>query len=98
MHNYKADYYNPLTLERTQIETEIPVNLVKGLKEALDGLEDYNITPTMVNPEYVNDNETYNVYKRIEEGKWEIFHRNQWRTVTNNITSLDQLFSQFYKN
>jgi len=51
MHNYKSDYYNPLTLERTQIETEIPVNLVKGLKEALDGLEDYNITPTMINPE-----------------------------------------------
>ena len=47
---------------------------------------------------YVNDNEKYNVYKRIDDGKWEIFHRNQWRTVKNNITSLDQLFSQFYKN
>jgi hypothetical protein len=44
---------------------------------------------------YVNDNETYNVYKRIDEGKWEIFHRNQWKPVTVpiNITSLDQMFS-----
>lgn len=49
---------------------------------------------------YVNDNEKYNVYKRIDEGKWEIFHRNQWKPVTVpvNITSLDQMFKQFYNN
>jgi len=46
---------------------------------------------------YVNDNEKYNVYKRIDDGKWEIFHRNQWKSVTNNITSLDQMFGDFYK-
>jgi len=46
---------------------------------------------------YVNDNEKNNVYKRIDEGKWEIFHRNQWKLVTApiNITSLDQMFKDF---
>ena len=34
---------------------------------------------------YVNDNEKYNVYKRVAENKWEVFHRNQWKPVTNNI-------------
>jgi hypothetical protein len=45
---------------------------------------------------YVNDNEKYNVYKRIDEGKWEIFHRNQWKPVTVNTVQLDQLFKDFY--
>ena len=46
---------------------------------------------------YVNDNEKYNIYKRIDEGKWEIFHRNQWKPVTVpiNITSLDKMFKDF---
>ena len=46
---------------------------------------------------YVNDNEKYNVYKRVAENKWEVFHRNQWKPVINNIMSLDQMFREFYK-
>lgn len=34
---------------------------------------------------YINDNENYNAYRRINETKWEIFRRNGWREVTDFI-------------
>jgi hypothetical protein len=51
MENYKADYYNPETFEKSEIETRIPVDLVNQVKQTLDGIEGYMITPTMINPE-----------------------------------------------
>jgi hypothetical protein len=32
MENYKADYYNPETFEKLEIETKIPIDLVKFYK------------------------------------------------------------------
>jgi len=51
MENYKADYYNPETFEKSEIETKIPVDLVNQVKQTLDNMESYMITPTMINPE-----------------------------------------------
>ena len=51
MENYKTDYYNPKTFEKSEIETKIPVSLVNEIKQTLDKLEGYLVTPTMVNPE-----------------------------------------------
>ena len=51
MKNYKSDYYNPETFEKSEIETKIPVDLVNEVKQTLDNIEGYVITPTMINPE-----------------------------------------------
>jgi hypothetical protein len=51
MKNYKANHYNPETFEKTEIETKIPVDLVNEVKQTLDKMDGYIITPTMVNPE-----------------------------------------------
>jgi len=51
MKNYKADYYNPETFEKSEIETKIPVDLVNQVKQTLDNIEGYMITPTMINLE-----------------------------------------------
>lgn len=51
MENYKADYYNPETFEKSEIETKVPVNLVNQMKQTLDNIEGYMITPTIINPE-----------------------------------------------
>ena len=51
MENYKADYYNPETFEKSEVETKIPVNLINEVKQTLDSMEGYMITPTMVNSE-----------------------------------------------
>ncbi len=51
MENYKADYYNPETFEKSEIETKIPVDLVNEVKQTLDSMDGYMITPTMVNPD-----------------------------------------------
>ena len=51
MENYKADYYNPETFEKSEIETKIPVDLVNEVKQTLDNIEGYMITPAMINPE-----------------------------------------------
>ena len=40
---------------------------------------------------YTNDNEKYNVYKRSGETKWEIFHRNNWKEITD-YSDLEKLF------
>jgi hypothetical protein len=51
MENYKADYYNPETFEKSQIETKIPLDLVNEVKQTLDKMDGYMITPTMINPD-----------------------------------------------
>ena len=51
MENYKADYYNPETFEKSEIETKIPVDLVKKVHQDLECLRGYMITPAMINPE-----------------------------------------------
>jgi hypothetical protein len=51
MENYKADYINPETFEKTEVETKIPINLVNEIKQTLDSIEDYMVTPTLINPE-----------------------------------------------
>lgn len=49
--NYKGKYIDPITFEESEIETKISVNLVNEIKQALDGMEDYLNTPTLINPE-----------------------------------------------
>ncbi len=51
MENYKSDYYNPETFEKSEIETKIPVNLVNEVNQTLNNIEGYMITPTMISPE-----------------------------------------------
>ena len=51
MENYKADYYNPETFEKTEIETKIPTDLIIDVKQLLDQSDRYMVTPIMVNPE-----------------------------------------------
>ena len=45
---------------------------------------------------YINDNGRYNVYRRFDSIKWEIFHRNEWRPVTDSI-ELEKTFNEGYK-
>ena len=51
MKNYKSDYYNPETFEKSEIETKIPVDLVNEVNQTLNNIEGYMITPAMINPE-----------------------------------------------
>jgi hypothetical protein len=51
MENYKSEYYNPETFEKSEIETTIPDGLVREIKQTLNNIEGYMITPAMVNPE-----------------------------------------------
>ncbi len=51
MENYKADYYNPETFEKSEIETTIPDGLVREIKQTLNNIEGYMVTPTMINPD-----------------------------------------------
>jgi hypothetical protein len=50
MENYKADYYNPETFEKTEIETKIPVSLVQEIHLDLTTLKGYFVTPTLIDP------------------------------------------------
>ena len=51
MENYKSEYYNPETFEKSEIETTIPDGLVREIKQTLNNIEGYMITPAMINPE-----------------------------------------------
>jgi len=46
---------------------------------------------------YVNDNETYTVYRRFNENKWQIFYRNRWNEFTKH-EELEKLFKEREKN
>lgn len=50
MENYKADYYNPETFEKSEIETKIPVDLVNKIHRDLEILQGYLVTPALINP------------------------------------------------
>jgi len=51
MENYKADYYNPETFEKTEIETKIPVSLIKEIHLDLTTLKGYLVIPALINPD-----------------------------------------------
>ena len=51
MENYKTDYFHPETFERTEIETNLPTDLVEAVRNCLDDNVNYITTPTMINPE-----------------------------------------------
>jgi uncharacterized protein YegP (UPF0339 family) len=51
MENYKSDYYNPETFEKTEIETNIPWDLVEEVKKTLHSIDGYTATPTLIDPE-----------------------------------------------
>jgi hypothetical protein len=50
MENYKPDYYNLETSEKTEIETKISVDLVNKIRRDLESLQGYLVTPTLINP------------------------------------------------
>ena len=54
MENYKADYHNPETFEKSEIETKVPVDLVNKIHRDLDSLRGYIVTPTLINPDDKN--------------------------------------------
>lgn len=45
---------------------------------------------------YINDNENYNAYRRINENTWEKYHRNEWRPTTDYL-KLEKEFSKIDK-
>jgi len=51
MENYKSNYYDPKTFEKTEIETKIPVDLVNQMRRDLEILQGYLVTPALVNPD-----------------------------------------------
>jgi len=50
-------------------------------------IEDHNYSIV-----YINDNESYNVYRRFMDAKWEIFRREQWKLVEDS-SKLEKLFN-----
>jgi hypothetical protein len=51
MENYKADYYNPETFEKSEIETKIPGDLIDKMRRDLEILQGYLVTPVLINPD-----------------------------------------------
>jgi hypothetical protein len=49
MENYKADYYNPETFEKS--ETKIPGDLIDKMRRDLEILQGYLVTPVLINPD-----------------------------------------------
>ena len=42
---------------------------------------------------YINDNENYNVYRRMNAITWEIFRRNEWDPVSD-CSELEKVFNE----
>ena len=51
MENYKADYINPETFEKSEVETKVPVYLVNEVHLSLSCLKGYFVTPKLINPD-----------------------------------------------
>ena len=51
MNNYKSSHYDPITFEKSEIETNIPDGLVSDLNLLLQQMENYLSTPIMINKE-----------------------------------------------
>jgi hypothetical protein len=49
MENYKSVHFNSETFEKSEVETKIPTDLIINVKQLLDQLDRYMITPIMVN-------------------------------------------------
>jgi len=45
---------------------------------------------------YINDGEKYNTYRRINETKWERYHRGEWRPTTDCL-ELEKEFNKIDK-
>ena len=50
MENYKSNFINSKTSEKTEIETKISSDLVNKLYQELATLRGYLVTPALVNP------------------------------------------------
>lgn len=42
---------------------------------------------------YINDNEKYDTYRRLNENTWEIFRRNEWKPLDYYI-ELEKMFNE----
>ena len=54
MENYKSEFYNPETFEKSEIETKIPSDLVLTIEQSLNtlnGIDSYFVSPIIVKPE-----------------------------------------------
>ena len=51
MKNYKGGFYTPESFEKIEIETKIPVDLVKTIEESINKMEGYFVTPIIAKPE-----------------------------------------------
>ncbi len=54
MENYKSDFYNPETFEKSEIKSKIPSDLVLAVEQSLNTLnsiDGYFVTPIIVKPE-----------------------------------------------
>jgi len=50
MKKYKIESYNPVTFEKSDIETPLPEALVTEVVKALDNIEGLIPTPILINP------------------------------------------------
>jgi hypothetical protein len=54
MENYKSDFYNPETFEKSEVKSKIPSDLVLAVEQSLNTLnsiDGYFVTPIIVKPE-----------------------------------------------
>ena len=54
MENYKSEFYNPETFEKSEVETKIPSDLVLAVEQSLNtlnGIDSYFVSPIIVKPE-----------------------------------------------
>ena len=52
MKKYKAVHVDPKTFEQKEIETLIPLKIVKNVQQSLEQLgEEFIVTPVLINPE-----------------------------------------------
>ena len=42
---------------------------------------------------YINDGENYQVYRRMDQTRWEKYHKDRWRPVADPL-ELEKLFTQ----
>ena len=42
---------------------------------------------------YINDNEKYDMYRRLNENTWEIFRRNEWKPL-DGCVELEKMFNE----
>ena len=50
MKKYKIESYNPITFERSDVETSLPETLVTEIEKVLGNIEGLTPTPILINP------------------------------------------------